>query len=258
MQETKAQGVTQDKLELLKDVSGCFRPGVLTAGKTTLMDVLAGQKIGGYTEGRISISEYPKKQETCSHSKLTFIPRMSPSQNPCNILHGYGYILKLILQPESDVELTPLSEALVGLPGVNRLSTEQRKIDTTTSPLCCLPTLLESVIYIKKKVSSSQGPIPTALKNFSMSQKDKALQEFVQDQWLCDTANDIVRVYAGHLVPDINTSGRQSGHQSGCRTGIRRRNASSDIPGKRHDTIEDNAGKGKTPHQLVRGHPRNN
>ena len=67
----KAQGVVEDRLELLKGVSGSFRPGVLTAlmgvsgaGKTTLMDVLAGRKTGGYIEGDISISGYPKKQET--------------------------------------------------------------------------------------------------------------------------------------------------------------------------------------------------
>jgi len=67
----KAQGVQEDRLELLKGVSGSFRPGVLTAlmgvsgaGKTTLMDVLAGRKTGGYIEGDISISGYPKKQET--------------------------------------------------------------------------------------------------------------------------------------------------------------------------------------------------
>lgn len=67
----KAQGVTEDKLELLKGVSGAFRPGVLTAlmgvsgaGKTTLMDVLAGRKTGGYIEGDIKMSGYPKKQET--------------------------------------------------------------------------------------------------------------------------------------------------------------------------------------------------
>lgn len=65
------QGVTEDKLQLLRDVTGAFRPGVLTAlmgvsgaGKTTLMDVLAGRKTGGYIEGDIRISGYPKKQET--------------------------------------------------------------------------------------------------------------------------------------------------------------------------------------------------
>jgi ABC-type multidrug transport system ATPase subunit len=67
----KTQGVTEDLLLLLKGVSGSFRPGVLTAlmgvsgaGKTTLMDVLAGRKTGGYIEGDITISGHPKKQET--------------------------------------------------------------------------------------------------------------------------------------------------------------------------------------------------
>lgn len=67
----KDQGVVEDRLELLKGISGSFRPGVLTAlmgvsgaGKTTLMDVLAGRKTGGYIEGNITISGYPKKQET--------------------------------------------------------------------------------------------------------------------------------------------------------------------------------------------------
>jgi ABC-type multidrug transport system ATPase subunit len=67
----KVQGVTEDRLVLLKGVSGAFRPGVLTAlmgvsgaGKTTLMDVLAGRKTGGYIDGSINISGYPKRQET--------------------------------------------------------------------------------------------------------------------------------------------------------------------------------------------------
>lgn len=70
-QEMKSQGVAEDRLQLLRDVSGSFRPGALTAlvgvsgaGKTTLMDVLAGRKTGGYIEGSISISGFPKNQET--------------------------------------------------------------------------------------------------------------------------------------------------------------------------------------------------
>lgn len=66
-----SQGVTEKKLQLLSNVSGVFSPGVLTAlvgssgaGKTTLMDVLAGRKTGGYIEGDIRISGHPKQQRT--------------------------------------------------------------------------------------------------------------------------------------------------------------------------------------------------
>ncbi|KAL8505055.1 hypothetical protein ACS0TY_016314 [Phlomoides rotata] len=69
--EVKAQGVEGDRLPLLRNVSGAFRPGVLTAlvgvsgaGKTTLMDILAGRKTGGHIEGSIRISGYPKNQAT--------------------------------------------------------------------------------------------------------------------------------------------------------------------------------------------------
>lgn len=67
----KEKGVKKDKLQLLQEITGTFRPGILTAlmgvsgaGKTTLMDVLAGRKTGGYIEGDIRISGFPKKQET--------------------------------------------------------------------------------------------------------------------------------------------------------------------------------------------------
>lgn len=71
LQEMREQGVTEERLQLLRDVTGAFRPGVLTAlmgvsgaGKTTLMDVLAGRKTGGHIEGDVRISGFPKKQET--------------------------------------------------------------------------------------------------------------------------------------------------------------------------------------------------
>lgn len=67
----KEQGVKDDKLQLLREITGAFRPGVLTAlmgvsgaGKTTLMDVLAGRKTSGYIDGEIRISGFLKKQDT--------------------------------------------------------------------------------------------------------------------------------------------------------------------------------------------------
>jgi len=73
MQKNRKHGVTEKKLQLLRDVSGAFRPGVLTAlmgitgaGKTTLLDVLAGRKTGGYIGGTINIAGHQKKKETFS------------------------------------------------------------------------------------------------------------------------------------------------------------------------------------------------
>lgn len=70
-QEMKKQEIEENRLQLLRDISGAFRPGILTAlvgvsgaGKTTLMDVLAGRKTGGYVEGSINLSGYPKNQAT--------------------------------------------------------------------------------------------------------------------------------------------------------------------------------------------------
>ena len=47
------EGASRPQLTLLSDISGAFRPGVLTclmgvsgAGKTTLLDLLAGRKTG--------------------------------------------------------------------------------------------------------------------------------------------------------------------------------------------------------------------
>ncbi len=54
--------ITRNCLFQPQDVSGAFQPNVLTAligetgaGKTTLMDVLAGRKTGGSIEGDIKV-----------------------------------------------------------------------------------------------------------------------------------------------------------------------------------------------------------
>ncbi|XP_042426984.1 ABC transporter G family member 36-like isoform X1 [Zingiber officinale] len=161
-QEIKAQGVVEDRLVLLKGVCGSFRPGVLTAlmgvsgaGKTTLMDVLAGRKTGGYIEGSISINGFPKKQET--FARISGYCEQSDIHSPhVTVYESLVYSAWLRLSNDVDsatrimfveevmelVELTSLRNALVGLPGVDGLSTEQRKRLTIAVELVANPSII--------------------------------------------------------------------------------------------------------------------
>ncbi|EXC25845.1 Pleiotropic drug resistance protein 1 [Morus notabilis] len=160
--EMKSQGIEEDRLVLLNGVSGSFRPGVLTAlmgvsgaGKTTLMDVLAGRKTGGYIDGDIRISGYPKKQET--FARISGYCEQNDIHSPHVTVHEsliYSAWLRLPAEVDSEtrkmfivevmelVELTPLRQALVGLPGVNGLSTEQRKRLTIAVELVANPSII--------------------------------------------------------------------------------------------------------------------
>ncbi|XP_042485297.1 pleiotropic drug resistance protein 1-like [Macadamia integrifolia] len=161
-QEMKARGITEDRLLLLKGVSGAFRPGILTAlmgvsgaGKTTLMDVLAGRKTGGYIDGSIKISGYTKKQET--FARISGYCEQNDIHSPhVTVYESLLYSAWLRLAPEIDsstrkmfieevmelVELKSLREALVGLPGVSGLSTEQRKRLTIAVEIVANPSII--------------------------------------------------------------------------------------------------------------------
>ncbi|KAE8656943.1 Pleiotropic drug resistance protein 3 [Hibiscus syriacus] len=161
-QEMKEQGVTEDKLVLLKGVSGAFRPGVLTAlmgvsgaGKTTLMDVLAGRKTGGYIDGNITVSGFPKKQET--FARVSGYCEQNDIHSPhVTVYESLLYSAWLRLSNDVDaetrkmfieevmelVELNPLRHMLVGIPGVTGLSTEQRKRLTIAVELVANPSII--------------------------------------------------------------------------------------------------------------------
>ncbi|XP_061343406.1 pleiotropic drug resistance protein 1-like isoform X2 [Gastrolobium bilobum] len=161
-QEMRSQGVLEDRLLLLKSVSGAFRPGILTAlmgstgaGKTTLMDVLAGRKTGGYIGGNITISGYPKKQET--FARISGYCEQNDIHSPYVTVYEsllYSAWLRLSAEINAEtrkmfieevmelVELKPLRNAMVGLPGVNGLSTEQRKRLTIAVELVANPSII--------------------------------------------------------------------------------------------------------------------
>ncbi|KAG0455168.1 hypothetical protein HPP92_024460 [Vanilla planifolia] len=141
----KEQGVTEDRLQLLKGITGSFRPGILTAlmgdsgaGKTTLLDVLAGRKTTGYIEGDIKIAGYPKKQTTFA--------RISGYCEQFDNHSAYltvkeSLLFSALLRLEKEVH-TEQIDALVGIPGVSGLSTEQRKRLTIAVELFANPSII--------------------------------------------------------------------------------------------------------------------
>ncbi|KAL3687132.1 hypothetical protein R1sor_013441 [Riccia sorocarpa] len=158
----KQQGATESRLQLLRSITGAFRPGVLTAlvgvsgaGKTTLMDVLAGRKTGGYIEGDVRIAGFPKKQETfarisgyCEQTDI-HSPQVTVYESliysawlrlPKDVSNETKY--QFVHEVMELVELTLLRNAIVGLPGVSGLSTEQRKRLTIAVELVANPSII--------------------------------------------------------------------------------------------------------------------
>ncbi|KAF3943211.1 hypothetical protein CMV_030208 [Castanea mollissima] len=160
--EMKEQGVAEDRLQLLRGVTGAFRPGVLTAlmgvsgaGKTTLMDVLAGRKTGGYIEGDVRISGFPKIQETFArisgYCEQTDIHSPQVTVRESLIYSAFLRLPKEVSNEEKMifvdevmelVELNNLRDAIVGLPGITGLSTEQRKRLTIAVELVANPSII--------------------------------------------------------------------------------------------------------------------
>ncbi|BAT96302.1 hypothetical protein LR48_Vigan02g040700 [Vigna angularis] len=160
--EMKKQGIEENNLQLLRDISGAFRPGILTAlvgvsgaGKTTLMDVLAGRKTGGYIEGSISISGYPKNQAT--FARISGYCEQNDIHSP-NVTVYESLVFSAWLRLSNEVnketrkmfieeilelvELHSLRHFIVGLPGINGLSTEQRKRLTIAVELVANPSII--------------------------------------------------------------------------------------------------------------------
>ncbi|CAH8313801.1 unnamed protein product [Eruca vesicaria subsp. sativa] len=160
--EMREQGYAHKKLQLLSDITGAFRPGILTAlmgvsgaGKTTLLDVLAGRKTSGYIEGDIRISGYPKVQET--FARVSGYCEQTDIHSPnITVEESVIYSAWLRLAPEIEsatktefvkqvletIELDEIKDSLVGVAGESGLSTEQRKRLTIAVELVANPSII--------------------------------------------------------------------------------------------------------------------
>ncbi|OQU91494.1 hypothetical protein SORBI_3001G190700 [Sorghum bicolor] len=160
--EMLKQGCTTRRLQLLNNVNGAFRPGVLSAlmgvsgaGKTTLLDVLAGRKTGGYIEGDIRIGGYPKVQETFVRI-LGYCEQVDIHSPQLTVEESVTYSAWLRLPSKVNektrsefvdevlktVELDEIKYTLVGRPGMDGLSLEQRKRLTVAVELVSNPSVI--------------------------------------------------------------------------------------------------------------------
>ncbi|KAJ0870671.1 putative ABC-type sulfate transporter [Helianthus annuus] len=160
--EMREHGFTGKRLQLLHDITGAFRPGVLTAlmgvsgaGKTTLLDVLAGRKTSGIVEGEIRIGGYPKVQDT--FARISGYCEQTDIHSPqITVEESVIFSAWLRLHPDIDsrtkykfveeiletVELNAIKDSLVGIPGVSGLSTEQRKRLTIAVEVVANPSII--------------------------------------------------------------------------------------------------------------------
>ncbi|KAK6235982.1 hypothetical protein SCA6_011319 [Theobroma cacao] len=168
--EMRKRGYSQKTLQLLSDITGVVRPGVLTAlmgpsgaGKTTLLDVLAGRKTIGCIEGEIRVGGYPKVQETfarisgyCEQTDI-HSPQITVKESlifsawlrlpACSDSKIKTEFVKEVIET---IELDEVKDALVGIPGHSGLSTEQRKRLTIAVELVANP----SIIFMDEPTSS--------------------------------------------------------------------------------------------------------
>ncbi|KAH7834972.1 hypothetical protein Vadar_021552 [Vaccinium darrowii] len=158
----RERGSNQKQLQLLCDITGALRPGVLTAlmgvtgaGKTTLLDVLAGRKTSGTIEGNIRVGGFPKVQDT--FARISGYCEQTDVHSPqITIEESMIYSAWLRLHPDIDsktkfefvrevlemIELNEIKDCLVGMPGVSGLSTEQRKRLTIAVELVANPSII--------------------------------------------------------------------------------------------------------------------
>ncbi|KAF3678437.1 Pleiotropic drug resistance protein 5 [Capsicum annuum] len=144
--EMRLQGVEETHLQLLRGVCGAFRPRILTAlmgvsgaGKTTLMDVLAGRKTEGSVEGNISLSGYPKKQIT--FARVSGYCEQNDIHSPrVTVYESLVYSAWLRLSPDVKEQTR---KKLPSWPSRGSgLSTEQRKRLTIVVELVANPSII--------------------------------------------------------------------------------------------------------------------
>lgn len=155
-------GKSQGHLQLLDGISGYAKPGTLTAlmgstgaGKTTLMDVLAGRKTSGTTEGEININGHPKEQKSFRRI-MGYVEQIDSHSAFATVKETLQFSAALRLGQDVDrsqkmdfvedilylIELHNISDLLVGMSPAEGISLEQRKRLSIGVELVANPSIL--------------------------------------------------------------------------------------------------------------------
>ncbi|KAL4442124.1 hypothetical protein ABPG77_011385 [Micractinium sp. CCAP 211/92] len=194
-----APGVVKDtsdkeiagKLELLKGIDFYAEPGSLTAlmggsgaGKTTLMDCILGRKTTGLIRGDIFVNGHPKVQATWSRV-CGYVEQQDVHSAGATVREALVFSARLrlteditmeqVLQVVDDtlemVDLTALQGSIVGDPGGEGLSVEQRKRLSIAVELVANP----SVVFMDEPTSGldarAAAIVMRAVKNVSLSNR---------------------------------------------------------------------------------------
>ncbi|GLC42336.1 hypothetical protein PLESTM_001322300 [Pleodorina starrii] len=151
----------RERLQLLGGITGFNEPGVLLAlmggsgaGKTTLMDVIAGRKTIGEIGGTITVNGHRADPRAWSRV-MGYVEQFdihSPGQTVVEALHfsarlrlpksfSDAQVKSYVEEVLEIVDLLPLMGSLVGSPGVSGLSVEARKrltiaVELVANPSC--------------------------------------------------------------------------------------------------------------------------
>ncbi|KAL4527487.1 hypothetical protein Ndes2526B_g08823 [Nannochloris sp. 'desiccata'] len=151
------------KLQLLKSIDFYARPGELVAlmggsgaGKTTLLDVVAGRKTQGLIRGEILVNGRAKQQDVWSRV-VGYVEQMDIHSSRITVKESLQFSARLRLEEASvndaqvaaivqqtldTVELDNLAGSIVGEPGGEGLSIEQRKRLSIAVELVANPSVL--------------------------------------------------------------------------------------------------------------------
>ena len=150
------------ELELLRNVTGFFEPGTLTAlmgssgaGKTTLLDVLSGRKTSGVVKGGIFVNGYPKSERHFRRNMgyVEQFDSLSP-QDTAKEAITFSAAMRLPNGTTQDqrnnwvdtilvmLELTPLISIMVGSQDSGGMSFEQKKRLSIGVELAANPSIL--------------------------------------------------------------------------------------------------------------------